>query len=141
MSVSGSLYFLRPSLMRAGRKAIPTSPAYAQFYDAVRKYSKETARPGGLDQMKRVQESISDYIAPDSRSQESSQVSEKEVVSQREDVKKRIKELELVEAMTYPRSTGLQGGSVLTCEQFKDDFEILGPNETVILRGMIQPAE
>lgn len=128
---------MRPSLGSKSRIANSNAALYARFYDVVRQYSIASARPGGLDQMNRVKESIADYdpLAKQEARQEGS-------ASQREDVKKRIAELEALRALKYPRSSGGSSSSNMTCQEVKDGFDF-GKTlseygaENLTIRGML----
>lgn len=127
--------------------------SYLRFYHAVRRYSIQNARPGGLDGIKRVEDSMRGIIpsktnimipkeAPRSRKKDAMVVDQKEeeqyITIQRQDVKTRIKELEAADAFRYPRIS--QADSAMSCHDFRSQYDILQNGQdhpdTVTLRGM-----
>lgn len=130
--------------------------AYLHFYHAARQYSIHNARPGGLDGIKRVEYSMRGVIpskttimipkGEEKKRDKDLPISavpaeeESHATSQKHDVQRRLKELQVLNADKYPRIT--YASDAMSCRTFRSQYYVLQNGEdhhdTVTLRGMWQ---
>jgi len=138
MSIPSCFRFLRPYSQRTHRSlAAPKQAAYLQFYAAARRLSSSAPRWNHSRSY-----DTSDTRAESGISQHSAlrnPVLEAGYTSQRDDVRRRIEELQDAKALKYPRIK--QDSKAITCADFRKLYNSLKPEEVkkgeiVTLRGM-----